>query len=92
MGTYPEVKQWELTLKSKDWNLPGSQQWALTLKSNSNFKHDYDDVSIVHASGTGQLQANPPIAGLRLSPGKSTLWVVNVMGYNDLVMGEDHMV
>ena len=28
--------------------------------------------NVVHVSGTGQLLTNPPVAGLRLSPGKST--------------------
>ena len=28
--------------------------------------------SVVHASGIGQLQANPPVVSQRLSPGKPT--------------------
>ena len=39
--------------------------------------------SVVNASGTGQLQANPPMACPRLSPGKSTKRVVTTMGSND---------
>ena len=39
------------------------------------------DASVVHASGTGQLQANPPVADLRLSSWKSTRRVVAAMGF-----------
>ena len=49
------------------------------------------DASVVHASGSGQLQANPHVAGPWLSPGKSTRRVVTTMGPNDLVVDEDHM-
>ena len=42
------------------------------------------DASVVHASGSGQLQANPHVAGPWLSP-------VATMGSNDLVVGEDHV-
>ena len=50
------------------------------------------DVSVVHASGSGQLQANPHVAGPWLSPGKPTRRVVTMIGLNDLVIGEDHML
>ena len=50
------------------------------------------DASVVHASGSGQLQANPHVAGPWLSPGKSTRRAVTTMGSNDLVIGEDHML
>ena len=50
------------------------------------------DTSVVHASGSGQLQANPQVAGPRLSPGKSTRRVATAMGSNNLVIGEDHML
>ena len=48
--------------------------------------------SVVHASGTGQLQANPHVAGPWLSPGKPTRRAVTTMGSNDLVVGEVHML
>ena len=48
--------------------------------------------SVVHASGSGQLQANPHVAGPWLSPGKPTRRVVTTMGSNDLVVGEVHML
>ena len=48
--------------------------------------------SVVHASGSKQLQANPHVAGPWLSPGKSTRRAVTTMGSNDLVVGEVHML
>ena len=48
--------------------------------------------SVVHASGSGQLQANPHVAGPWLSPGKPTRRAVSTMGSNDLVVGEVHML
>ena len=48
--------------------------------------------SVVHASGSGQLQANPHVAGPWLSPGKPTRRAVTTMGFNDLVVGEVHML
>ena len=48
--------------------------------------------SAVHASGSGQLQANPHVAVPWLSPGKPTRRAVTTMGSNDLVVGEDHML
>ena len=48
--------------------------------------------SVVHASGSGQLQANPHVAVLWLSPGKPTRRVVTAVGSSDLVIGEDHML
>ena len=48
--------------------------------------------SVVHASGSGQLQANPHVAGPWLSPGKPTRRAVTTMGSNDLVIGEVHML
>ena len=50
------------------------------------------DASVVHASGSGQLQANPHVAGPWLSLWKSTRRVVTAMGSNDLVVGEDCML
>ena len=50
------------------------------------------DASVDHASGSGQLQANPHVAGPWLSPGKPTRRAVTTMGSNDLVVGEDHML
>ena len=44
------------------------------------------------ASGSGQLLANPHVAGPWLSPGKPTQMVVATMGSNDLVVGEGHML
>ena len=50
------------------------------------------DASVVHASGSEQLQANPHVAGPWLSHGKPTQMAVTTMGSNDLVIGEDHML
>ena len=50
------------------------------------------DASVVHASGSGQLQANPHVAGPWFSPGKPPRRAVTMMGSNDLVVGEDHML
>ena len=44
------------------------------------------------ASGTTQLQANPLVAGPRHSHRKYTHRAVTMMGSNDLVIGEDHIV
>ena len=52
----------------------------------------YPDASVVHASGSGQLQANPHVAGPWLSAGKPTRRAVTTMGSNDLVVGEDRML
>ena len=41
---------------------------------------------------SGQLQANPHVAGPWLSPGKPTRRAVTTMGSNDLVVGEDHVL
>ena len=48
--------------------------------------------SVVHASGSGQLQANPHVAGPWLFPGKPTRRAVATKGSNDLVVGEVHML
>ena len=48
--------------------------------------------SVVHTSGSGQLQANPHVAGPWLSPGKPTRRAVTTTGSNDLVVGEVHML
>ena len=45
--------------------------------------------SVVHASSTGQLQENLPVAGPRLSPGKHTQRTITTMESNDLVVGKD---
>ena len=50
------------------------------------------DASVVHASGSGQLQANPHVAGPWLSPGKPTRRAVTMTELNDMVLGEDHML
>ena len=50
------------------------------------------DAPVVHASGSGQLRANPHVAGPWLSPGKSTRRAATTMGSIDLVVGEDHML
>ena len=50
------------------------------------------DASVVHASGAGQLQANPNEAGPWLSHRKPTRRTVATMGSNDLVVEEDHML
>ena len=52
----------------------------------------YPDASVVHASGSGQLQANPHVAGPWLFPGKSTRRALTTIMSNDLVVGEDHML
>ena len=53
---------------------------------------DGPDASVVHASGSEQLQANPHVAGPWLSTGMPTRRAVTTMGSNDLVVGEDHML
>ena len=50
------------------------------------------DAFVVHASGSGQLQANPHVAGPWLSPGMPTRRAVATMGSNYLIVGEDHML
>ena len=50
------------------------------------------DASVVHASGSGQLQANPHVAGPWHSHGKPIRMAVATTGSNDLVVGEDHML
>ena len=50
------------------------------------------DASVVHACGSGQLQADPHAAGQWLSSGKPTRRAVTTMGSNDLVVGEDHIL
>ena len=58
-------------------------------------KHIYicsPDAFVIHAYGSGQLRANPHVAGLWFSPEKSTRRVVTKMECNDLVVGEDHML
>ena len=50
------------------------------------------DASVVHAFGTGQLQANPSVPGPRLSPCKSTLRAEYTIGTSDLVVGEDDLL
>ena len=42
------------------------------------------DASVVHASGSGQLQANLHMAGQWLSPGMPTRRAITTMGSNDL--------
>ena len=50
------------------------------------------DAYVVHASGSGQLQANPHVARPWLSIGKPTRRAATTMESNDLVVGEDHML
>ena len=44
------------------------------------------------ASGTEQLQANPLVACPRISPGKSTRIAVTTMRFNDLEVGDVHLL
>ena len=48
--------------------------------------------SIVDTKGTGKLQANPPVADPRLSPGMPTQRAVTTMGSIELVVGEEHLL
>ena len=50
------------------------------------------DASVIHVSGTGQLQANPPVLGPRRSPEKPYRRAVTTLWSNDLVVGEDHLL
>ena len=50
------------------------------------------DVFVVHATGSGQLQANSHVEGPWLSPGKPIRRAVTTMGSNDLIVGEDNML
>ena len=47
------------------------------------------DASVVHASGIGQLQADPLVAGPRLSTWKPTRRAMATMGFIDLVVCDD---
>ena len=53
---------------------------------------DCPDASVVHASGSGQLQANPHVARAWLSPGKPTRRAVITMGSSKLVVCEVHVL
>ena len=55
------------------------------------YKSNSPDTSVVHAFGTVQLHANPPVVGPRLSPGKTTRRAVTAMASNHLVVDEDHV-
>ena len=48
--------------------------------------------SIVDTKGTGKLQANPPVAGPRLSIGMPTQRAVTTMGSIELVVSEEHLL
>ena len=64
-------------------------------KKRSTTSYICPDTPVVHASGYGQLRANPHVAGPWLSPGKPTRRAVTTMGSNydgDLIVGEDHMM
>ena len=50
------------------------------------------DASVVHASCSDELLANPPVTGTRLSPRKLTRRAVTWMEIIDLVVGEDHIL
>ena len=50
------------------------------------------DASVIHAFGSGQLQANPHMVGPWLSPEKPTRRAVTTTGSNQLIVGEDHML
>ena len=47
--------------------------------------------SVVHISGTGQLQANPLVESQRLAPGKPTRRTMTTMRSIDLVICDDHL-
>ena len=49
------------------------------------------DASFAPASSTIQLQADLPVAGRWLSGGKSNQRTVAIMGFNDMVVDEDHL-
>ena len=53
---------------------------------------DCPAASVVHASGSGQLHANPHVVGPWLSSGRPTRRAVPTIWSNDLVVGEDHMM
>ena len=52
----------------------------------------FSDASVVHAFGTGQLQAIISVMGLRLSAGKPIRRAVTTMRSVDVVVGEDHLL
>ena len=71
--------------------------WILPLENRKTLSSVMDvlhalHASVVHASGSGQLQANPHVAGPWHSPGKPTRWAVTTIGSNDMVVGEVHML
>ena len=78
-----EINLWELFIRIENYFMSLST-------------HVYDlvrhDASVVHTSGSGQLQANQHMVGPWLCPGKPTRRAVTTMGSNDLVVGEDHML
>ena len=69
-----------------------SYRQTLSLSTSMYYRYIARYASIVHASGSGQLQANPHVAGPWLSPGKTTRRAVATMRSNDLVVGEVHML
>ena len=58
----------------------------------NNYLCNCHDAYVVPASGSEQLQANPPMAGPTLFLGKPTQKTVTTTGSNDLVESEDHLL
>ena len=62
------------------------------ISTKSSVYNNCPDASVVHTSGSGQLQAKPHVAGPSPYPGKPTRRAVTMMGFNYMVIGEDHML
>ena len=56
------------------------------------FSFDSSVWNSIPNDGTSQLHANPPVVGPWLFPGKSTQTGVTMMGVDDMVVGEDHVL
>ena len=87
----PSIHVWHIGLYWNPTNLPFRKTGRVVIVDDAKIIHG-PDTSVVHASGSGQLQANPHVVGPWLSPGKPTRGAVTTMGSNDLVVGTDHML
>ena len=63
-----------------------------TILDNCNVLQQCPNAFVIHASGTGQLQAIPHVVDPMLSHGKPTRREVTMMESNDLDIGDDHLL
>ena len=78
-----EINLWEFFIRIKNYFMSLSTQVYDLVRPKA---------SVIHTSGSGQLQANQHVTGPWISPGKPSRRAVTTMGSNDLVVGEDHML